>query len=198
MSGQADAIALTIADDFGLGRGHDRVILSLLASGRIGGTSVMIDGGMDIADVDALKALRARGAQVGLHLNLTHPFAAMSAHAPLPSLMRQCLLGKAPDWARAEFVRQTDAFRKLFGTLPDYYDGHQHCHCLPGIAAFAADLPREQQTWMRVPLPAHLSGLVLNVRAGGLKVLVVAAMAWQARTVFARNHWGSTAIFPAF
>lgn len=198
MSGRADSLPLTIADDFGLGRAHDRVILSLLTQGRVDGTSVMIDGCMDAADLARLTKLRAAGVQVGLHLNLTHPFANMTAHAPLAALLRFCLSGQVPDWARTEFIRQTNAFQTVFGSLPDYYDGHQHCHCLPGIAKFAAALPRDRDIWMRLPLPARLSGLVLNVRAGGIKVLLVAAFARMAKVVFERNGWRMNRDFSGF
>ena len=62
---------LLIADDFGLGAGHNAVILDLLAKQKINGTSVMIDGQLDAASVQKLRTLRDEGAVIGLHLNLT-------------------------------------------------------------------------------------------------------------------------------
>lgn len=189
---------MLIADDFGLGRDHDRVILDLLSEGRIDGTSVMIDGAMTEDDLARLRHLREKGAQVGLHLNLTHAFPAMRAHAPLGRLLGLCLAGRAPDWAEAEFRRQAEVFRSLFGSLPDYYDGHQHCHVLPGLARFAAGLPRAGACWMRVPLPATPSGLVLNLRSGGPKVLLIAALARLARGVFEQEGWQANRDFSGF
>ena len=190
--------AVRIADDFGLGRGHDAVILALIADSRLDGTSVMVDGEIAADDLLRLKALRARGAKVGLHLTLTHPFPESRVHYPLGTLMRLCLTGRAPEAAREDFARQADRFIALFGTPPDHYDGHQHCHCLPGLAAAAAALPPGEDCRMRVPLPARLSGLALNMRAGGWKVAVVAALAAEARRVFRRAGWRTNRDFSGF
>ncbi len=42
---------MRIADDFGLGCGHDRVILSLLEAGKLDGTSVMTGDAMKPEDI---------------------------------------------------------------------------------------------------------------------------------------------------
>lgn len=189
---------MLIADDFGLGRNHDRIILDLLDEGRIDGTSVMIDGAMSANDLDHLRRLREKGAQVGLHLNLTHAFAAMGAYTPLGRLLGLCLSGRTPDWAEAEFRRQAETFHGIFGSLPDYYDGHQHCHVLPGLARFAAGLPRAGACWMRLPLPATPSGLALNLRSGGPKVLLIATLARLARRDFEKQSWPTNRDFSGF
>ncbi len=189
---------LLIADDFGLGRGHDRVILDLIGEGRLGGTSVMVDGDIAPPDLERLRRLRASGAQVGLHLNLSYRFAASPVCHPIGALMRLCLTGRMPPDARPEFQRQAERFAALFGDLPDYYDGHQHCHCLPGLSRLAAALPQGGKRWMRVPLPASLSGLALNLRSGGAKVAVIAALARHAKGVFRRSGWRVNADFSGF
>lgn len=189
---------MLIADDFGLGRRHDEVILDLLEHRQIDGTSVMIDAQIT---PDALKRLldaREGGAQIGLHLNLTHAFSHDGFHLPLGTLLRLSLLGRTPKAARDEFQRQTEAFTRIFGFLPDYYDGHQHCHCLPGLSATAAALPRSGGTWMRVPLPRTPSGLLLNLRSGGLKVLLVCTLAWGARRTFQQAGWPMNGDFSGF
>lgn len=198
MSGRGEPDVMLIADDFGLGRQHDEVILDLLAERRISGTSVMIDGDIAPPDLERLRRLRQEGALVGLHLNLTHAFAGSARHAPLGDLLRLCLTGNPPGWAEQEFDRQAKAFVQAFGTVPDYYDGHQHCHCLPGLAAFAATLPRRETCWMRVPLPARLSGFVMNLRAGGPKVLSIALFAFLARRTFRRSGWATNRDFSGF
>lgn len=175
---------LRIADDFGLGRKHDRVILSLIEAGRLDATSVMVNDAIDAGDIARLKALRDAGAQVGLHLNLTQPLPGHTDAWPLSTLLRPRL----PDGLRVAVAsslrRQVDEFTALFGSLPDYYDGHQHCHCFPGIAPLAAQLPSGPKTWIRVPLPASWSGRWRNLRAGGPKGVLIMALAARAREVF--------------
>lgn len=189
---------MLIADDFGLGRRHDKVILDLLEERRIDGTSVMIDGEIAPEDRERLILVREKGALVGLHLNLTHGFSADAFHLPVGDLLRLCLTGRVTDRAKQEFRRQADAFQAIFGFLPDYYDGHQHCHCFPGLAAVAADLPRAGASWMRLPLPASLGGLVLNIRSGGLKVALIAGFALLARRTFRKAGWPMNRDFSGF
>ena len=177
---------MRIADDFGLGRKHDRVILSLMEARRLDATSVMVNDAIDAGDIARLKALRDAGAQVGLHLNLTQ---ALPGHAdawPLSTLLRPRLPSRVRAAAAASFERQADEFVSLFGSLPDYYDGHQHCLCFPGIAPLVAQLPSGPETWIRVPLPASWSGRWRNLRAGGAKGLLIMALAARARRVFRR------------
>ncbi|MCZ4291300.1 ChbG/HpnK family deacetylase [Hoeflea alexandrii] len=175
---------LRIADDFGLGRKHDRVILSLMQARRLDATSVMVNDAIDAGDVARLKALRDAGAEVGLHLNLTQ---ALPGHAdvwPLSTLLRPRLPSRVRAAAAASLNRQTDEFISLFGSFPDYYDGHQHCHCIPWIAPLVAQLPSGPKTWIRVPLPATWTGRWRNLRAGGAKGVLIMALAARARRVF--------------
>lgn len=189
---------MLIADDFGLGRKHDKVILDLLDDGRIDGTSVMIDGEIAPDDIERLRRTRENGASVGLHLNLTHAFATTRGYMPLGRLLLLCLTGRTPGWAGAEFRRQAEAFIALFGSPPDYYDGHQHCHCLPGLAPLAAALPRGEGCWMRTPLPTRLSGLAMNMSAGGAKVALIAGFALLARFTFRKAGWTTNRDFSGF
>lgn len=189
---------MLIADDFGLGRQHDKVILDLLEEQRIHGTSVMIDGEIDPQDRERLRLAREKGALVGLHLNLTHGFCAEALHLPVGELLWLCLTGRAPEQTKHEFRRQAEAFRDAFGFLPDYYDGHQHCHCFPGLAALAAELPRPDTGWMRLPLPATLRGLALNIRSGGPKVALIAGFALLARRSFRKAGWSVNSDFSGF
>src|SRR5690606_35013318 len=108
------------------------------------------------------------------------------------------LSGRIPADVRSQFQRQAEAFRVAFGSLPDYYDGHQHCHCLPGLAALAARLPRAPATWIRVPLPATPAGLWRNLRAGGPKVSLIAAFAFAARRRFRASGWPANTDFSGF
>ncbi len=176
---------LRIADDFGLGRKHDSVILSLIEAGKIDGTSVMVNDAIEPGDIARLRVLRDAGTQVGLHLNLTQAFAKRGPTWPLSSLMLKMPGTRLPDGVPASLERQVEEFVALFGSQPDYYDGHQHCHCFPGIARLVARLSYGPLTWVRVPLPATWAGRWRNLRAGGVKGLVIMALGARARTIFA-------------
>lgn len=189
---------MRIADDFGLGRKHDRVILSLLEARRLDGASVMVNEAIAPADVQRLRALREAGAQVGLHLNLTQPFADNHQVWSLSTLMQPFLSQRLLEGISASLDRQVEAFRVAFGSLPDYYDGHQHCHCFPGIAPLVAGLPVGPQTWVRVPLPATWAGRWRNLRSGGAKVALIMALAQRARAVFGTAGLPMNADFSGF
>jgi len=189
---------LLIADDFGLGRKHDSAILSLIEAGRLDGTSVMINHAIAPADIARLQAARVSGAQIGLHLNLTQALPGMSAAWPLSTLLRPLLGADLLEAIRDSLVRQTDEFASLFGHLPDYYDGHQHSHCFPAIVPLVARLPAGSQTWIRIPLPSSWAGRWRNLRAGGVKGVLIMALAARARAVFRRAGWQVNSDFSGF
>ena len=191
---------ILIADDFGLGRLHDEAILRLLAAGRLHGTSVMVGGAVAPDHVAQLRALRSAGrAQVGLHLNLTQAMPGQPATQPIGALLRAALTGGL-DKARIarNFAGQMAAFERLMGFAPDFIDGHQHCHVIPGIAPLAAALPHGPQVWARIPAPATAGGVWRNLRAGGVKTLLVVAMAMAARRAYRRAGWRLSADFSGF
>jgi predicted glycoside hydrolase/deacetylase ChbG (UPF0249 family) len=54
----------------------------------------------------------------------------------LSEVLRRSLLGQLPaDEIADEISRQLDAFEAAIGRPPDFVDGHQHVHVLPGIRA---------------------------------------------------------------
>lgn len=187
-----------VADDFGLGLRHNQVILTLLETGAIDATSVMIDGSLPPDHLARLERCRRQGAQIGLHLNLTHSFDADRAAPTISHLLRDALRGRVPAALLADLARQAQAFQNRFDRLPDFYDGHQHVHCLPGFAAAAAALPKGEATWLRVPLPRAAGGLRRNIRAGGPKTLLVASLARAARRQFRRMGWRVNEDFSGF
>jgi predicted glycoside hydrolase/deacetylase ChbG (UPF0249 family) len=189
---------MRIADDFGLGRGHDRVILSLLETGRLDGTSVMIGSAMKPEDIARLRKLRTGGAKIGLHVNLTEAIPGGGPVWRLSQLLKPILGTQFLDQITTSLTRQVEAFVVLFGSLPDYYDGHQHCHCFPAIAPLVTRLPYGDNAWVRVPLPATWAGRWLNFRAGGAKVLIIMALAARARTIFAKAELQTNRDFSGF
>lgn len=129
------------ADDYALTPGVSEGILACLEAGRITATSVMTTRPHWRAAAPALRAYRER-ADVGLHLDLTlgPPLGRMPTFAPdgrfppLSRLVLQALAGRLDTREiRTELGRQLDCFAAEFGRAPDYVDGHQHVHLLPGI-----------------------------------------------------------------
>jgi predicted glycoside hydrolase/deacetylase ChbG (UPF0249 family) len=89
---------------------------------------------------------------IGLHLTLTdHPpiglLPQLALAGRLPSagrLMRMAFVGALePAEVRDELRRQWDAFVAARGRPPDFLDGHQHVHLLPGVRQVVLELLAE-------------------------------------------------------
>lgn len=130
------------ADDFALSPAVTAGILEALAAGRLTATSAMTT---QPSWPEASRAFRelAPDADIGLHFNLTlgAPLAPMPRFAPsgafpaMNAIVPAAWRGALPrDEIRAELRRQLDAFEAAHGAPPDFVDGHQHVHVLPGIA----------------------------------------------------------------
>ncbi|WP_188610490.1 ChbG/HpnK family deacetylase [Chelatococcus reniformis] len=129
------------ADDYALTDGVSRGILELAAAGRLGATSAMTNRPQWRRLAPALGAL-GRPLSVGLHLNLTlgepltraPSLAAAGRFRPLGEIVRRAFAGRlVAAELRAEIAAQLDAFGEGLGRMPDYVDGHQHVHVLPGV-----------------------------------------------------------------
>jgi predicted glycoside hydrolase/deacetylase ChbG (UPF0249 family) len=132
---------LLCADDFALTPAVSRGILRLLDIGRVTATGAMTNRPHWSALAGELAAFAGR-ADLGVHLNLTAgaPLGPMPTVAPagaLPPLARLARLALLSPAARAEIaaeiVRQLDAFAEAMSRAPDFVDGHQHVHALPGV-----------------------------------------------------------------
>jgi predicted glycoside hydrolase/deacetylase ChbG (UPF0249 family) len=151
------------ADDYALTPGVSRGILELLAARRVTAVSVMTTRPDWPVAAEELMSFGS-AADIGLHLNLTlgAPLGLMPAFAPagefppLGDLVGSTLLGRLPlPEIAAEIGRQIAAFAKHFGRLPDYLDGHQHVHALPGIREALLDTLVAEglagRVWLRDP-----------------------------------------------
>jgi len=129
------------ADDFAFSREVSETIADLARDGKLNATSCMtlMPGWME--DAALLRDLPSHVA-IGLHLTLTgeRPLTAMRQLAPdgvLPDidpLARLAARRQLPlDEIAAEVAAQFDAFAAAMGRAPDFVDGHQHSHALPGI-----------------------------------------------------------------
>jgi len=135
------------ADDFALSPGVTAGILQALAAGRLTATSAMTT---QLGWPEAARAFKALApdADLGLHFNLTlgGPLGDMPRFAPggvFPSMNAIVPAAWRRNLPRAEIVdelrRQLDAFEAVHGAPPDYVDGHQHVHSLPGLADWLLD-----------------------------------------------------------
>lgn len=140
------------ADDFALTEGVSRSILDLLAAGRLSATGAMTNRPHWRRLAAELAPLGAN-ADLGVHLNLTcaDPLGPMPVVAPageLPALGRLARLSAGSASARgeiaAEIRRQLDAFEDALGRAPDFVDGHQHAHVLPGVRRAVLDALSER------------------------------------------------------
>jgi predicted glycoside hydrolase/deacetylase ChbG (UPF0249 family) len=135
----------------------------------------------------ALRAFDGR-ADIGLHLDLTlgpslgklGGLGRTDRLPPVRSWLGRGLAGRI-DIAdlRAEIGRQLDAFEAEFGRPPDYVDGHQHVHVLPGVRrAFLDELEARGlagRVWLRDSADDTMR-IVRRRREAG-KALIVSALA---------------------
>ncbi|QOZ23471.1 ChbG/HpnK family deacetylase [Bradyrhizobium sp. CCBAU 51753] len=185
------------ADDYGLSDGVNRAILDLIERGRLNATSVMMV--TPAIGRDAAAALQASVAKnprcaIGLHVTLTAPFRPLTLHfrpldgdmfLPFQKLLRAGMLRRLDaELVHAEVLAQLDAFRELFGRVPDYVDGHQHAQLFPQVrdGFLRAVKQRAPEAWVR---QGGLN-LPLTQRITGLKTLVLDVLSTQFRSKAAR------------
>lgn len=175
------------ADDFALTEGISRSILELLSAHRLSAAGAMTNRPhwRRLAGAFASHGDRA---DLGLHLNLTcaAPLTAMPRLAPqgvLPPLARLARAAAASAEVRrevaAEVARQLDAFEDAMGRAPDFLDGHQHAHVLPGIRRAVLDALQRRYPPGSVYLRDPCDGLGA-IRARGVatgKAMVIATLA---------------------
>jgi len=130
-----------IADDYAISPAVSLGIRELAALGRLTGTGVMATMPHWPDEAAALRELHGK-VEIGLHITLTDqaPLGPMTRLAPagkLPSVGRLLAASLARRIPLAEIAgeieRQLDRFEKYFGAMPDFIDGHQHVHVLPGV-----------------------------------------------------------------
>ena len=175
------------ADDFALTDGVSRAILDLLGRGKLTATGAMTNRPHWRRLAPELAAFAGQ-ADLGLHLNLTcaAPLSTMPLLAPggtLPGLKdvaRAAILSPAVrKEIAAEIARQLDAFEDALGRPPDFVDGHQHVHVLPGVRRALLDsLARRYPAgsiYVRDPADSPAAIRARGVAVG--KALVIAGLA---------------------
>jgi predicted glycoside hydrolase/deacetylase ChbG (UPF0249 family) len=155
-----------IADDYALSPGISDAVLELAEAGRLSGTGAMVPSPIWPAQARRLAAAPS-DFHAGLHLTLTgglSPLGDLGPLAPgghLPGIgtwmgwsLTGRLCGEPPRrLIAAEIARQLGRFEDAMGRAPDFIDGHQHVHLLPGIrGALLAEMVRRYPgggVWLR-------------------------------------------------
>lgn len=174
------------ADDFALTEGVSRSILELLGDGRLSAAGAMTNRPHWRRLAPEFAAFSGR-ADLGLHLNLTcaAPLGAMPRVAPggaLPRLGALARAAAASSQARAEIAaeigRQLDAFEDALGRPPDFLDGHQHVHVLPGVRRAVLDALSGRYPAGAVYLrdPVDSPGAIMVRGVAVTKALVIAGL----------------------
>ncbi|MEQ6474343.1 ChbG/HpnK family deacetylase [Comamonas sp. B9U6D] len=165
---------LLCADDYALHPLVDDAVQQLTAAGRLSATSCMTTSPLWPQAAAALRDLRPR-LSVGLHFNLTEDHGGQHDAQALGTVLRQAYARQMPQGLmRQAWREQLDAFEQVMGTAPDFIDGHQHVHQLPGLrAAMQQELQSRyaahEMPWVRSTAPA--SGLWRSPKAAIIALL---------------------------
>jgi chitin disaccharide deacetylase len=174
------------ADDYAMSPGICAGILTLLDAKAISATGAMTNSPFWHEAARDLAPFAGR-ADLGLHFNLTcgsplspAPNLAPQGHFPaLGTLLQRFHRGKIPPGEiEAELNAQLDAFETAMGRPPDFIDGHQHVHAMPGIAMLVITM-LDQRYPARGPYlrdPSDGLRAILSRRAQSLKALAVAGL----------------------
>ena len=145
------------ADDYAQHAGIDAGILDLLEKKRLTAVSCFSTApGWQ----DAAQALLAHNAQtdIGLHFNLTESFGISKVSGLRSLILRSLLRGIDVKQVRIVLEQQLQAFEDAIGRPPDFIDGHQHVHQLPGIRQVLLQVMAKRYLgspiWVRNTVPA--------------------------------------------
>ena len=119
------------ADDYAMDAAVDDAVLALAERGVVTAASAMV---LSPRWPEAAAALSPRPIDIGLHFDLTSPFTADLYGMRLARLIADSharRLDKAQ--LRQAVEAQLDLFEEAVGRPPDFVDGHQHVHQLPGV-----------------------------------------------------------------
>lgn len=147
------------ADDFAFSPDVSHVIAELATDGKLNATGCMTAMPNWRSDSRLLDRLPPQ-VEIGLHLVLTleAPATAMPGLAPagvLPGINDLARMARRADLPLAEIAVeigvQIDRFAEAMGRMPDFVDGHQHAHALPGIRdiVLAEVARRAPGAWIR-------------------------------------------------
>ncbi|MFI5317093.1 MAG: ChbG/HpnK family deacetylase [Myxococcota bacterium] len=158
---------LLCADDYGIAPGVGRAIRDLVELGRLSAVSCMTAWPDFPAEGRLLEPLADR-VDLGLHLGLT-------AERSLARVTVEAYLGRLDPTAVATALQaQLAAFAAIFGRPPDFIDGHQHVHLLPGVREQVAEAASRLGAYLRLtdePLAAIARTRVAPAKAVFLSLM---------------------------
>ena len=147
------------ADDYALHPLVDEAVVLLAQAGRLSATSCMSTAPRWREAAPQLLPLRPR-LQLGLHFNLTEGHGGAHGARGLGQVLAAAYARSlSANELRDAWRQQLDAFEDAIGSAPDFIDGHQHVHQLPGVRrALLAELQRRYagraMPWVRSTAPA--------------------------------------------
>jgi len=120
------------ADDYAMDARVDTAILKLAAEGVVTATSAMV---LSPTWPEAAGPLAEAPLSRGLHLDFTSPFVGdIFPRQTITGLTMRTHSGVLDrKLLRKDIDRQLSQFETRMKDLPDFVDGHQHCHLLPFI-----------------------------------------------------------------
>lgn len=198
MTAAAPRALILCADDYALHPLVDAAVEQLALAGRLSATSCMTTSPRWREAALRLQALRPQ-LSVGLHFNLTESHGGSVPAQGLGSVIRQAYARQWTEAAlRAQWRQQLDAFEQALGGAPDFIDGHQHVHQLPGMrAAMLAELQAryapQQMPWVRSTLPA--GGLWRSPKAAIIALLGGWATSRGLRRAGVRRNRGFAGVY---
>ena len=150
------------ADDYAMTPGVSRGILELAGAQRITATGAMTNRPHWPVAAQGLRNFDGH-IDLGVHLNLTcgapltqmPQFAAAGVLPRLPVILGRGIAGLLPQAEiEAELAAQLSAFEDRIGRAPDFIDGHQHVHAMPGVRRALAKVlsdryPAGARPWLR-------------------------------------------------
>lgn len=131
------------ADDYAMDACVDAAILKLAADGVVTAASAMV---LSPSWPEAAEPLADAPLSRGLHLDFTSPFAGdIFPQQTITGLTIRTHSGVLDrKLLRKEIGRQLSLFEIRMKALPDFVDGHQHCHLLPFVREALLDALAER------------------------------------------------------
>ena len=176
---------IIVADDFGLCEKHDAIIIDLMYEKKINAVSVLVHGELNENRIKELK-LNKNKISVGLHLNLTTPLPKIVKTFSIKRLIISNLFRFTHNnEIKHNLSTQIESFKNIFGEFPDFIDGHQHIHMLPGILTNLLTLLDNEtlppKFWIRTSASQYFIGFLNEYHNSGVKSLIINVLSWVAR-----------------
>lgn len=193
---------IIVADDYGLGSDHNKIICELISKGCINATSVLIDT-VSAEDTLMLKQAAQKNQQIGLHLNLTLTANRAEFSQPVRKLLVHSIAGQLDlEIIGQRISEQIERFENLFGGLPGFIDGHEHCHTFPGIDDCLIHTVKNKMPhkdlWIRSPSPKTWQSKWRALRIAGAKTLPVMALGERLRRKLVSHNIPTNRDFSGF